>query len=279
MIDIKAITTGLQLNENGIWYSKDDEDISYPAGGNESCFAVEKKSFWFKHRNNCIISIVKSFPPENNGTIFDIGGGNGIVSLGLVNSGFNVALVEPGKVGALNAKKRGIKNVICATTTTAKFKQNSLPAVGLFDVLEHIDDDLQFLESVRHLVQKSGHLYLTVPSYSFLWSEEDVHAGHFRRYTLGGLRKVLQSAGYQIEFSSYIFRFLPLPILLFRTLPNSLGISKKECTLKRSSKAHTVKSGIKTHILNSILHSEINNLNNRKEMKFGGSCLVVAKCS
>ena len=38
-------------------------------------------------------------------------------------------------------------------------------------------------------MKENGRLYATVPSYSFLWSEEDILAGHFRRYTLKGLSK------------------------------------------------------------------------------------------
>ena len=123
MVDIQSISSGLKLADDGIWYSQDNQNISYPSEGNENCFAVEDSSFWFRHRNNCIASIVKTYPPEDNGTIFDIGGGNGFVSFALANAGFNVALLEPGSVGASNAKKRGLKNVICATTDTAKLKQ------------------------------------------------------------------------------------------------------------------------------------------------------------
>ncbi len=185
MVDIQSISTGLKLGDDGIWYShQDNQNISYPSDGNENCLAVEDGSFWFRHRNNCIASIVKTYPPQDNGTIFDIGGGNGFVSLGLANAGFDVALLEPGSVGTRNAKKRGLKNVICATTDAAKLKQHSLPAVGLFDVIEHIEDDLAFLQSIRNLMKKGGRLYATVPAYSFLWSEEDIFAGHFRRYAL-----------------------------------------------------------------------------------------------
>ena len=75
MIDIKSISAELKLGDNGIWYTQDNQSISYPSEGNESCFLVEDHSFWFKHRNNCIVSVVKSYPPEDKGTIFDIGGG------------------------------------------------------------------------------------------------------------------------------------------------------------------------------------------------------------
>ena len=277
MLDIKSISTQLKLGDDGIWFSSDNQNISYPSGGNENCFAIEDNSFWFKHRNDCIISIVRSYPPKDNGTIFDIGGGNGFVSLGLAKAGFDVALVEPGRVGASNAKNRGLKNVICATTNTAKFKQHSLPAVGLFDVIEHIEDDLSFLQSIKGLMKKGGHLYATVPSYSFLWSAEDVLAGHFRRYALEDISKVLKSAGFEVQFSSYVFRFLPIPAFLFRALPYKIGLSKVETKSKNTSRDHAVQGGLTANILSSILQPEIENLNNKRAMRFGGSCLIVAR--
>lgn len=276
MTDIKSISTGLKVGKDGIWYSTDAENISYPSDGNEVCFAVEDSSFWFRHRNNCIVAIVNTFPPNNNKTIFDIGGGNGFVSLGLANAGFDVALVEPGRTGSSHAKSRGIKDVICATTVTAKFNQHSLPAVGLFDVIEHIEDDHSFLQSIRGLMEKEGYLYATVPSYSLLWSEEDVFAGHFRRYTLENFSKVLESAGFQIVFSSYLFRFLPLPVFFLRALPYRLGLSKGGKKDSNISRDHVVKGGITEKILDSLLKPEIKYLNSKKPMKFGGSCLIVA---
>ncbi|MFC1630589.1 hypothetical protein ACFL2N_01475 [Pseudomonadota bacterium] len=95
MLDIVTINTQLKLGDDGIWYSSDNQNISYPSDGNENCFTIEDNSFWFKHRNECIIAIFKSYPPNDNGMIFDIGGGNGFVSLGLTKGGFDVALVEP----------------------------------------------------------------------------------------------------------------------------------------------------------------------------------------
>ena len=277
MVDIHLISTELILGDDGIWYGPDNQNISYPSEGNENCLAVEDSSFWFRHRNNCIVSIVKSYPPEDNATIFDIGGGNGFVSLGLTNAGFDVVVVEPGRVGAFNAKKRGLKNVICATNETAKFKQHSFPAVGLFDVIEHIEDDLSFIQSIRRLMKKGGRLYATVPSYSFLWSAKDVLAGHFRRYDLEDISNVLISAGFEVEFSSYIFRFLPIPVFLLRTLPYKIGLSKSVRKAKNISSDHAVKVGVIPNILRSILQKEIKELNNKRAMRFGGSCLVVAR--
>jgi SAM-dependent methyltransferase len=277
MVDIQSMSTGLKAGDDGIWYSQNEQDISYPSGGNEGCFALEDDSFWFRHRNSCITSIVKSFPPQDGGAIFDIGGGNGFVALGLANAGFEVALLEPGSEGASNAKKRGLENVICATTDTAGLKQQSLSAVGLFDVIEHIENDLSFLRSIRNLMKKGGRLYATVPSYRFLWSEEDVNAGHFRRYALKDICRVLESAGFQLEYSTYIFRLLPASIFLFRSLPFKLGLSGKEKSTDSASRDHASQGGSASRMLGSILSQEIKKLDKGKSMRFGGSCLVVAK--
>lgn len=277
MIDIRSISNGLLLGNDGIWHSQNSSGVSYPLDGNEMCFAIEDGSFWFRHRNNCIIAAVRTYPPRNKGTIFDIGGGNGFVAAGLAIAGFDVALVEPGRIGAMNARRRGLRTVICATADTTTFNRGSLPAIGLFDVIEHIEDDYSFLRSMRELIEEEGYLYATAPSYPFLWSGEDVSAGHFRRYSLKGMSDILTASGFEVIFSSYIFRFLPVPIFLFRALPYKIGISKKDLSLTNISRDHAVNGGLCAHFLYSLLQSEISNIQDRRAMRFGSSCLIVAK--
>ncbi len=277
MADIQAVSNNLMLGQDGIWYSKDSHDISYPPDGNSVCFSIEDRSFWFKHRNNCILSAMKSYPPEDNGTLFDIGGGNGFVSLALAASGFDVVLVEPGRTGALNAKRRGLPTVVCASTDTAEFKPHSLSAIGLFDVLEHIEDDLSFLKSLRGLIKEKGTLYITVPAYSFLWSGEDVAAGHYRRYTRNNLCKLIEHAGFEVKYFSYIFRLLPIPVTLFRVLPYRIGLTSSKNKFESAASDHAVHGGIIANVFHFFLKSEIANIKNNRTMSYGGSCLVVAK--
>ena len=68
-----------------------------------------------------------------------------------------------------------------------------------------------------------GRLYLTVPAHRWLWSEADGYAGHHRRYTRGSLARALTSAGFRVEFISYFFSFLVVPVLLGRALPYRVG--------------------------------------------------------
>ena len=101
----------------------------------------------------------------------------------------------------------------------------SIPAAGLFDVLEHIQDDRGALTNLHRVLQPGGRLYIAVPAYNFLWSGEDDHAGHFRRYTLNLLRQRLVEAGFTVDYGTYFFLILLLPVFLLRALPAKFGIS------------------------------------------------------
>jgi SAM-dependent methyltransferase len=278
MTDMRSVAAGLRKGRDGIWYGLHAPEISYPANGHDVFRSVEEKSFWFEHRNRCILSVVRSHPPQ--GTIFDIGGGNGFVSLALSRSGFDTVLVEPGLQGCRNARARGLEGVVCATGDSAKFRPHSLPDIGLFDVLEHIEDDLAFLKSFRRLIRKGGRLYMTVPAYPALWSGADLSAGHFRRYSPNTIRRVVREAGFEDEFCTCIFRFLPIPIALFRSLPHRLGLSRKEEGSPGAAPAgrdHAIRSGILKKASTLVFLPEIRRLEAKKPMGFGGSCLIVAK--
>lgn len=277
-IDIASLATRLTRQSDGIWHSDSQEFVSYPDHGNDDCFDVEDHSFWFRHRNECIAAVVDAFPPPQQGAIFDVGGGNGFVARGLARAGHPVVLVEPGQSGAHNAKQRGLEHVVCATTETAGFLPGVLPAVGLFDVIEHVEDDHGFLRDIRTLMVEGGRLYATVPSFNALWSDEDVSAGHYRRYQLGELCQRLEQAGFEIEFSSYFFRILPVPIFLIRTLPYRLGIVGRRAAKEDAGRgAHRVKPGLGSRVLESLLRAELRELEALRSMRFGGSCLVVAR--
>lgn len=271
--DLSGYANGLEF-KNGIWFSKLKKEIYYPHEAHDEYFQLEEKSFWFIHRNNCIIEAVKNFPP--GGFIFDIGGGNGFVSYGLEKCGIRTYLIEPGIEGIINAKKRELKNLICSSFEDAHFKENSLPAVGLFDVFEHIEDDVVFISKLRDVLVSGGRLYLTVPAFNILWSGEDDYANHFRRYTIKGIGNKLKSANFEIEYETYIFSFLLIPIFLFRSIP--YRIFKKGTHSKEETQKQFLDQGrLKKKMLNKMFKIELLKIRNKKNIGFGSSCLLVAK--
>lgn len=66
------------------------------------------------------------------------------------------------------------------------------------NVLEHVDDDLLALRSLRAALGRRGRLLLLVPAHPALYGAMDRLAGHFRRYTRRLLRQRLEEAGFRI---------------------------------------------------------------------------------
>ena len=274
MTNLEKYTTEL-VEREGILFSKQESPISYPEHGNESCFQIEENSFWFSHRNNCITNAVLAYCPDV--TFFDIGGGNGYVASGLEKKGVQTVLIEPGIQGCLNAKKRNLQNIVCSTLENASFRKSSIPAIGLFDVVEHIENDVDFLASAHSFLMDNGLIFITVPAFNALWSNDDVEAGHFRRYTRKALEEKLKAVGFKIEYSTYIFSVLVAAVFLFRALPSKLGFNKNTDDLDKYQKEHSNKKGLADKVLNWVWNFELNQINKKGVVPFGGSCFVVAR--
>lgn len=272
-IDLGAISTGLREVEPGLWESTTTHRVSYPESRHGGCFAVEDSSFWFGHRNRCVASVVERFPPA--GTVFDIGGGNGFVTIGLQDAGFDAVLVEPGKFGVQNAQARGLAPVVCSTFEDARFLPQSLPAAGLFDVLEHIENDGFFLREIRRCLEPGGRLYLSVPAHRFLWSHEDKAVGHWRRYSRSSLIKVLVGTGFKPEYITHLFWFLPVPILLFRVLPSLLHPQRPLSRVVEQD--HRVPDGLGDRLLTALLDREVAIVAKGRRVPVGSSLVAVAR--
>lgn len=269
---IEDFSSTLIRNADGIYVASESHSVSYPVDGHMDCFQVEDRSFWFKHRNECIGAMISRHPFD--GTLFDIGGGNGYVSQMLAQQGFDVALVEPGYVGALNAhKQRGLPQVIASTVEDANFHPQSIDAMGMFDVIEHIDGDRAFLEKMAPLIKMGGRLYLTVPCHGWLWSRADVDAGHYRRHTAQSLRVLLEGL-FEIDYLSYFFGPLVLPQFLLRALPFRLGLGRKAGLSAEAE--HGAKNGQIVSLLNKLLAREAIKIRSGEQLRFGASCLLAA---
>ena len=271
-VEISEVAPSLRL-EGGIWTSGLAAELSYPEGGNRVFFDIEDRSFWFRHRNDCIVAAVRRHPPA--GTILDVGGGNGYVARRLLDEGFHTILLEPGKEGAQNGSRgRHIPDVVCSTLRAAGFSPRSVPAIGLFDVLEHIEDDQDFVEQLRTVLAPGGILYGTVPTGRWLWSMADVDAGHFRRYSGRSLSKLLRSR-FELIFATHFFAPLILPVLGARALPYRLGLRRS--TLASESAVHGTEGGPLVGFMQAILAREAKMIGEGRTSSLGTSLLFVAR--
>ena len=271
MKNIESFIRDLKF-QNGIWLASETQNISYPSDGNNTCYAIEDNSFWFNNRNKIIYEVVKNY--SINGPLFDVGGGNGFVSSYLDKNGFETVLVEPGIDGCVNGRNRGLQNIINSNFDTMHFYPNSIPNIGIFDVLEHVEKQDQFLKTLHTSMLTNGILFITVPAFKKLWSEEDNQAGHFRRYRTQDLRKIVETSGFEILYSSYFFSFLVIPIFLFRTIPSKIGTYK--ISSQQTKNQHLSKSG-SNKLSDVLMKFDLKKIKRGKSILFGSSIILAAR--
>jgi Methyltransferase domain len=88
----------------------------------------------------------------------------------------------------------------CAPLIKSKQAPDSIIYVN---VLEHIADDKLELESIRETLSSSGHVFLFVPAFAWLFGAFDERVGHLRRYTKHDVEEKLKNAGFKISLSRY----------------------------------------------------------------------------
>ena len=83
-------------------------------------------------------------------------------------------------------------------------------------------EDEAVLEQIFRATRSGGGLLLTVPQHPFLWSANDEHALHQRRYRRVELRRKVEQAGFRVErITSFVA--LLLPLMFFSRLTKKRG--------------------------------------------------------
>jgi SAM-dependent methyltransferase len=166
-------------------------------------FEAEDRHFWFRSRNAVLERIVTAETANlaDGFRVLEVGCGTGYVLRMLHDAcrrGVVIGMDLFGD-GLVLAKKRSAAPVVRGRIEAAPFAV-PFDLIGLFDTLEHIDDDAAVLADLRKLLRPGGVLCITVPAYEELWSDFDVESHHCRRYAPESLEERLRNAGFTIEY-------------------------------------------------------------------------------
>ncbi|MBI2633328.1 MAG: methyltransferase domain-containing protein [Parcubacteria group bacterium] len=195
--------------------------------------AVEKKHFWHRGRNAIIYQTIKSVIPKEKiwGTRFlEIGCGNGNILRYLKEKGMRALEGSELSEKGLARCKENLSTshysvpLYRVNALTTPFPSESYETIGLFDIIEHIDDDQRVLNEAYRMCEKNGFLFMTVPAHQSLWSPLDDAFGHKRRYDKKELVEKIKKAGFTVKKISYFIFFL-FPILL---ISRKLSAHKKQ---------------------------------------------------
>jgi SAM-dependent methyltransferase len=83
--------------------------------------------------------------------------------------------------------------------TTSDLELNpSFDLVCAFEVLEHLEHDVEELKRWRRLLHPGGHVLVSVPAHRSRFGPADEAVGHYRRYDRGDLNSLLTRAGLEV---------------------------------------------------------------------------------
>lgn len=235
---------------------------------------LEEKSFWFKARNKILIHLFNKYLGRGNKKVLEIGCGNGYVLRGLQTLGYHLVGSEIYLDGLNNVKKRirGVE-LIQMDALNMPF-ENEFDAIGAFDVIEHIDDDVRVMQQVHQSLKNEGYFFITVPQYRFMWSYMDDYAKHKRRYSQKELKNKLKQSGFEVIFcSSFVTTLFPF-VVISRFLKKNKPLEK--VTVEDVIQEFQIPSWM-NNLFYQLMLMDYQLIKMNIPLPFGNSIVVVAK--
>jgi SAM-dependent methyltransferase len=257
----------------------DDTDHStYDPAHFEHLFAVEDRHFWFRARNWVIAALVRQVTAglEPGYRVLEVGCGTGNVLRILEDTctSGEVTGMDLFAEGLEYARRRVRCDLVCGDIHALPF-DHAFHLIGLFDVLEHLPDDVQALRDLHAALEPGGSLLLTVPAHTSLWSYFDEASHHCRRYQAADLKSKLLRNGYHIEYMTEYMAAL-FPLMWFGR--RIARLFKRPCASvdELATQELRVRPFV-NEVLYRVLEQEAHLIEKRKHLPVGTSLLVAAR--
>jgi len=156
----------------------------------------------------------EQFKNQLHGEILEIGSGIGNISQLVIEEGHTITLSDYNEEYCQDLKKKfsqlsNVREVISIDLLDQNFENRYLAykekfdSVFLLNVIEHIEDDEMAVKNCNYLLKPGGNLILLAPAYSWLYCTFDKQLGHFRRYSLKQLQKLLKKQKFSLLSGNY----------------------------------------------------------------------------
>jgi len=188
---------------------------------------ANKNNIWVKWRFEVLKNLIKknNISLKKNYRCLDLGCGSNDFALNFESiSNF---LIDQTDVDAKNLenKKKGRGSFFRYDINDKDVKlKNKYDIIFLLDVLEHIKNDKEFLDSCYFHIKEGGFLIINVPSIPELFSKYDNAVGHYRRYSKKKIEILIAESKFKIVSIKY-WGFFLIPLLFLRKI--MVNFSKK----------------------------------------------------
>ncbi|HYP48571.1 MAG TPA: class I SAM-dependent methyltransferase [Thermoleophilaceae bacterium] len=179
-------------------------------------YDMEDRHWWFRSRRRVISALADRAQTPPSPRILDAGCGTGrnLMDFRAMGPAEGVDL-SPEAVKFCH--RRGLLDVHEAPIEQLPFEDGRFDLIFATDVIEHLPDDGPALTELRRVAAPGCSLIVTVPAYTWLWSQHDTSWQHFRRYTRPRLHERLTAHGWQPTVSTYFYSTMLPPVAAVRT--------------------------------------------------------------
>lgn len=145
-------------------------------------------------REACVADVTRDWPP---GRFFEAGAGTGHMSSLFLARGFTGACHDLGESSREIMRERFRDEPrMVVVDDIGDLPDASFDYLLAFEVLEHIETDIDVLAKWAGKLRPGGRFIMSVPAHQRKYGASDAMVGHVRRYERHQLRHVLSAAGF-----------------------------------------------------------------------------------
>jgi 2-polyprenyl-3-methyl-5-hydroxy-6-metoxy-1,4-benzoquinol methylase len=281
---LEKYLSDLNNQEYKLYHCKNcDLQFWWPLRIDLDIYEKEKEKLYILHHEGFIelqtrhYLFFKNFPLKQ-GKLLDIGCGSGGFLKKAEKLGFDVWGIDFDKKSIETAKKSGLKNVYPLSLEEfykfAKDKNLKFDIITFFEVLEHQDNPVKFIEMAKGLLSEEGYIAGSVPHrdsifinlYRGKYDKTDLPPHHFLRFSKKALINLFEKENFEIKIwenksLSYLATLLEVSL-----------IGKFTAKLKLELRKKIYKNNNKKNISKKIIFNLLKNL---RTIIFSIICLII----